>query len=290
MISIIVPIYNGEKFLPKFLESIVNQECKINKFELILIDNNSKDNTKNLIDRFKLKNHKINCSYIFYNEKSSSYASRNVGVKQSQGDILAFTDVDCILDKDWLINIQNILNNINDIVVSGMISLYFEDKRNIWENFDKIVHMRNDERIDKKEIATANMAISKKIFNRIGFFDEVTSGGDFNFAKRAIKNGFKIKFCNNVKVLHPTRKSYSEIKKKLLRLSFGEGELYKKHKKSLLKGLMLNFLRLFNLPKHLKISRKMIKNTGVLKVVKFNIVYFYIKILQFNEFRNGYKI
>ena len=288
MISVIVPIYNGSRFLSKFFNSLLSQNLDYKEFEIVMVDNNSDDNTPELIKQFINKNKNINLKYIFYNEKSSSYASRNIGVRNSKGDILAFTDSDCILENDWLKNIK-IRFIKKEKIISGKIELYFYDKRNIWENFDKIVHMRNDERINKNEVATANMIINKNLFKKIGFFDEVSSGGDFNFAKRAIKQGFEIEFIEEIKVLHPTRKTYNEIRKKLLRLTFGEGELYKKHNISFLRGIAVNILRIFNLPKHLKISKVMLLNVGIINVIKFNIIYFYLKILQLNSFVKGYR-
>ncbi|MEI6857766.1 glycosyltransferase [Psychrilyobacter sp.] len=290
MISVIVPVYNGEQFLPEFLKSILFQKVNFNSFEIILIDNNSNDKTKELINKFKKDNSNIDCKYLFYDGKASSYASRNVGLTNSKGDILAFTDVDCILEKDWLKNIQSKFNEKNNKIISGDIDLYFKDKKNIWENFDKIVHMRNDKRVKSNEIATANMALLKVTFNEIGIFDEVTSGGDFNFAKKAVKKGFEIEFSKDIKVLHPTRKTYLEIKKKLLRLSFGEGELYRKHNKSFARGIIINLLRILNLPKHYRISKKMVVNTGMFRMMIFNLVYFYLKLLQFGSFIRGYMV
>lgn len=288
MISVIVPIYNGSRFLENFFNSLLSQKLDCKEFEIVMVDNNSTDNTSELIKEFISKNEHINLKYIFYDKRASSYASRNIGVKNSRGEILAFTDSDCILENDWLENIKIKLTE-KEKIISGKIELYFDDKRNIWENFDKIVHMRNDERINKNEVATANMAINKTLFNKIGFFDEVSSGGDFNFAKRAVKQGFEIEFIEEIKVLHPTRKTYNEIRKKLLRLTFGEGELYKKHNRSFLKGIAVNILRVFNLPKHLKISSTMLPNVGIINVTKFNIIYFYLKVLQLNSFIRGYR-
>ncbi len=288
MISVIVPIYNGSKFLDKFFNSLLSQKLSFKEFEVIMVDNNSRDNTSELIKAFINRNVYINVKYIFYDEKASSYASRNIGVKNSKGDILAFTDSDCILEDDWLENIKAKLTE-KEKIISGNIELYFDDKKNIWENFDKIVHMRNDERVNKNEVATANMAISRSLFNKIGFFDEVSSGGDFNFAKRAVKQGLEIEFSKDIKVLHPTRKTYDEIKKKLLRLTYGEGELYKKHNRSFFRGIVVNILRILNLPKHLKISKLMLSNVGIINVIKFNLIYFYLKVLQLGSFVRGYR-
>jgi glycosyltransferase involved in cell wall biosynthesis len=288
MISVIIPVYNSEVFLSALFLSIQNQTLDTDLFEILFIDNNSTDKSPVLIKDFIVRNSKLTVKYFKYTQKASSYAARNYGVKKARGEILAFTDSDCILKDDWLVNIYNEFRQNADIIVSGKIELFLDNKENIWENFDKIVHMRNDLRIKKNQIATANMAVSKKTFLKIGFFPEVKSGGDFAWAEQAAGTNKKIIYKNNIIVFHPSRKSYQEIKKKLKRLAYGEGQLFRENNKKLLYGIFKNILRLIYLPKHIYISKNMISNVGFLRVIKFNFLYLFLKLKQIFYFIKGY--
>ncbi|MFW6030034.1 MAG: glycosyltransferase [Halanaerobiales bacterium] len=288
MISVIIPVYNSEQFLRELFNSIEEQTIEFHYFEIIFVDNMSTDQSPFLINEFINRNEAINASYYRYSEKASSYAARNYGVRKSAGDILAFTDSDCILHKDWINNIYNEFMGRDDLIISGNIELFLDDKKNIWENFDKIVHMRNDLRIKNKQIATANMAVRKKTFLKIGFFSEVKSGGDFSWAEKAASLNIVIFYKQNIIVFHPSRKSYQEIRKKLNRLAYGEGQLYRESDKSIISGIFKGVLRLIYFPKHIYISKKMLINIAFVKVVKFNIIYLYLKYQQIFYFVKGY--
>ncbi|MFW5980983.1 MAG: glycosyltransferase [bacterium] len=288
MISVIIPVYNAEEFLPSLFESIKIQNLDKNLFEVLFVDNSSIDSSHMIIQEFIENNKEYQLKYFHYSKKASSYAARNYGVKRAVGEILAFTDSDCIPENDWLENIYNELKDNTDIIISGKVELFLDDKENIWENFDKTVHMRNDIRVQKNQVATANMAVRKDIFLELGFFSEVKSGGDFAWAENAVQLNKEIVYKENITVLHPSRKEFTEIEKKMKRLAFGEGQLYKEKDRGLVRGILKGVLRLIYLPKHIYISRNMYSNVGLAGVTKFNILYFYLKLEQLFSFVKGY--
>ena len=189
---------------------------------------------------------------------------------------------------NWLANIYSAFKGDTDIIISGKIELFLDNEESIWENFDKIVHMRNDLRVQKNQIATANMAVRKNTFLKIGFFAEIKSGGDYAWAKYAAEINKKIVYKENIVVLHPSRKNYQQIEKKLKRLAYGEGQLYKETNRGFLPGLFKNILRLIYLPKHIYISRNMLANVGILGVISFNFYYLCLKLKQIFAFIEGY--
>lgn len=95
MISIIVPIYNVEKYLDKCLGSIVNQTYK--NIEIILVNNGSTDNSLNIAEKWKYRDNRIKVFSI--DNKGVSYA-RNYGIKVSNGNYIAFIDSDDWIDRD----------------------------------------------------------------------------------------------------------------------------------------------------------------------------------------------
>lgn len=94
LISIIVPVFNVEKYIEKCLNSIINQTYK--KLEIICINDGSTDNSRIILDKFK----SIDSRIIIINQKNQGLSvARNIGIKEAQGDLITFVDSD-----DWLEN------------------------------------------------------------------------------------------------------------------------------------------------------------------------------------------
>jgi len=90
LVSVIIPTYNREKFVTLAIDSVINQTFK--DYELIVIDDGSTDNTKNVLKQYNAKIH-----YIYQNNSGVS-AARNAGIKVARGEWLAFLDS----DDEWM--------------------------------------------------------------------------------------------------------------------------------------------------------------------------------------------
>lgn len=97
LISVIVPIYNSEKYLNKCIRSILTQTYE--NFELILINDGSTDKSSQICDYFKNKDKRI--KVINQHNKGQSIA-RNLGIKISEGEYISFVDADDYIEKDYL--------------------------------------------------------------------------------------------------------------------------------------------------------------------------------------------
>jgi glycosyltransferase involved in cell wall biosynthesis len=114
LVSIIIPVYNGEKTIKSAIESVINQNCK--DFELIIIDGNSSDDTMNVVSEFQ--------NYISYNisEPDKGYADAfNKGVKVATGDFIMMLAAD-----DWLLPLaidkfKNSVNNDTEVWCGSII-------------------------------------------------------------------------------------------------------------------------------------------------------------------------
>lgn len=130
-ISIIVPIYNGEKYLRRAIESIINQTLGFNNIELILIDDCSKDNSKNIILEYSDKYDNILPILL---EKNSGFPGkpRNMGLSKATGKYIMFFDVDdCYLPEACEILYNAITENDVDLVMGNY---YLNSNGNIMEN------------------------------------------------------------------------------------------------------------------------------------------------------------
>ena len=288
-ISVIIPVYNSEKFLDDLLDSLMRQSLNTGVYEIIFINNNSNDNSARILRNYT--NINKNCKYYMFNKKKGSYASRNFGISLARGDVLAFTDADCILEEKWLENIwkfYNVKENEN-LIIAGDIEIIVENSSNLWEQYDKIVNLNNEKYVKNKSAATANLIVPRKIFQNVGKFKELFSGGDTEWTKRASENGYNLKFIPDIKVYHPSRKNFIEAKNKIFRQGIGRGRKIACEKKSIILNLFLFFLRIFYIFTNIKISIKLIKKVGINKTIFFNIYFLVLRIYQLMGVYKGYK-
>lgn len=97
LISIIIPVYNSERFLHRCLNSVVNQTYK--DFEVILVDDGSHDESGVICDEYAAKDNRFR---IFHNPNGGPSKARNFGLEHSAGNYLLFIDSDDWLEEDAL--------------------------------------------------------------------------------------------------------------------------------------------------------------------------------------------
>lgn len=128
-ISIIVPVYNGEKYISKLINSVLVQNYQ--DYELLLINDGSTDDSYNLMSRLAGNNKKIK---IYNKNNSGPGLTRKFGFEQSSGDLLFFVDSD-----DWITN-ENTLKEINEIFENDKkIDVLFFDREDIIDNKKSII-------------------------------------------------------------------------------------------------------------------------------------------------------
>ena len=175
-VSIIVPAYNEEEKISELIESLLDLDYPNKLLEIIIVDNNSSDKTKEIIKQYPVK-------LLEENNKQSSYAARNRGIRNSKGGILAFTDADCVVKADWLMRGIECLQNKGIAVVIGEVTFISDYRLNIFEKYDKITAF-------KHACKTGNLITFKNVFERVGLFNEnLISGGDTEWGARVEKKG-----------------------------------------------------------------------------------------------------
>ena len=151
-ISIIVPIYNTEKFLDKCLNSLVNQTYK--NIEIILIDDGSTDNSLNICLDYQKKDNRIK---VIHQENKGLSGARNRGFEESTGDYIWYIDSDDYIENDSLKVIKPYLDKY-DIIVFNFNEI--RDNRVI-----KIKDTKEYDNVNQKYMLSYAMAWNK-IFNR----------------------------------------------------------------------------------------------------------------------------
>ncbi len=187
MISAIISTYNREKFLPDLFKSIQNQSLDSNKFEIIIVDNNSPGNTKELSMNLK-KNSSFSVQYFLEKKQGLSYA-RNRGIEVAKGKIIVFVDDDALLDKKYFEKLMFYFQeDPKCMAIGSKIHLDYEgNDPPAWENkYLNKLHAYFDLGNQKKIFNNSqypigtNMSFRKEVFELIG---------NFNISLGRIKSG-----------------------------------------------------------------------------------------------------
>ena len=206
-ISFIIPVYNGEKTLAACLDSVLKQD--FSDCEVIIVDNNSTDKTKENIARFLKQSEKF--SYVFESNRGRANA-RNAGVDAARGEIIAMIDADCIAPTDWLKKISEPIISGEESVVSGFendaIGNYWSRMRQV-ADWNFIKSKINDGYID--HLDTKNFAIKADILKRLRFNSGLSAYEDWDLFLRLKKENIKIKFLADLLVTHHHDASFSEL-------------------------------------------------------------------------------
>lgn len=233
-LSMIVPCYNGVRFIPYFLKDLSNLTLpKDVVVELVCIDNGSSDESMQTFEKYR-REFRIPFSVrlLSYTEKQGSYPARNYGVEQTDGDVLVFTDIDCRLPSDYIEKLCILVSGIQSgFIIAGNVELFLGEDPNLFEYYDYVFGFNMKSYVSQKTGVTANAVIDRNSFELAGGFDMVESGGDRMFYKKALRlPGIQYEFHPQLNVKHPCRNSYREITKKAKRV--GRGLAYYANRRS----------------------------------------------------------
>ena len=224
-VSVIIPAYQAMNDLAINLESLHNQSYPSTDYEIIVVDNGENDGIENLLDTFPLLS-------IIKEEEKSSYAARNSGIRHSKGQVIVFTDADCIASQTFIQEgVKKLQSTPNCGLVGGQIKLQFlhDNRPNLIELFEHATIFLQEKFITKhKYAATANVFTYIDVINDVGFFkSHLKSMGDGDWGRRVWKAGYSLAYSEEAYVLHPTRRSFNALSKRCKRLVGGRYAKYK---------------------------------------------------------------
>lgn len=224
-ISAIIPMYNEEKYIENFIDSILTQDYNFQKVELIFVDGNSKDRTVELL---KDKLRKLNIKYnILQNDKKITPISLNLAIKNSINEVIIRLDVHSEYPDNYFEKCMYYINNIEADNVGCLIETKSEGMVGecIADVLSSSFGVGNSKfRINAKSgyVDTVPFGTFRRIlFKKIGLFDErLVRSEDSEFNSRIIKNGGKIYLFNDIKVIYHPRDTI----KKLINMAFLNGQ------------------------------------------------------------------
>lgn len=242
-VSVIIPVFNDACRLQNCLLALENQTYPQNHYEIIVIDNGSHESVEKSIDHFAHVS-------VLMEKRPGSYAARNRGIASVKGEVIAFTDSDCIPRPDWIEKgVANILHYPQCGLVAGKINLFFKNPRQLTpvELYESLMAFPQKTYIEKLHFgATANMFTLKSVFDKAGLFnDKLQSGGDREWGQRVFSLGYKQVYAKDTCIDHPARSSFRQLYQKLVRTnSSGKSDFKEKGNQLALKtaGYVVRFL------------------------------------------------
>ena len=271
-ISVIIPTYRDWKRLKLCVDALSMQNYPSSEFEVIIVNNDPFDFPPmlGLGPNFK----------IIAESRIGSYAARNAGLAVAKGEIIGFTDSDCIPDSNWINNaISHFKSQKNLDRVTGRVNI-FRSQNSSWVawKLESITAFNQKYNAKNGVAVTANLFVRRKVFDQIGVFDEsLFSGGDFAWNRSATEQGVSLLYSENVVVNHPARASMKNVVKKSLRV-VGGGYVQSRQKRTTVS------FALKQLVPPIRYGMLLIKDGKPITSVLFACsVYWVIKVLMFLE-------
>lgn len=201
-VSVIIPTYKDWNKLSICLDALEKQSYPQEQFEIIIVNNDSEDT---LPEGYKISKN----VRLIEEAKPGSYAARNAALKIARGEIIGFTDSDCVPEKDWITNAVTFLQE-NKIYsrVGGPVEIIIKSATpTAVERYNQEYSFPQKWLINNGGgSVTANLFVYKSIFDVIGGFDDsLMSMGDKFWGMKAETAGYKIAYVENVIVHHPSR-------------------------------------------------------------------------------------
>lgn len=223
-VSIVIPTYRDKNVLQKCLAALEKQTFPVDKFEVIVVNN---DPEKQL----KINSEQLHLTLVS-EHKAGSYSARNKGIEEANGEIIGFTDADCIPDKNWITRAINHFKKEPHVDLIGGKIEQFKDDNKITDavfEYQRLFSFNQEHYINHKGFSvTANIFARKKVFKIIGAFNsDLFSGGDFDFGLRAKKAGLTITYDPKLIIKHPARGGVKDLIKKKIRTTQGGHDMRK---------------------------------------------------------------
>lgn len=192
-VSVIIPVYNDQAGIDACVDALSKQSWPQDHYEIIVVDNGSSPPIR-IDSKYKHLVRLIQC------HTPGSYAARNAGMSAARGEVLAFTDADCVPDQDWIRSGALALEQENGgSLIGGEIKLFLSKNPTATERYQYITGFMQQENIENQGFTvTANLFATRKQAEKIGPFDEkLLSGGDREWSWRAGHRGFKVRYSQN---------------------------------------------------------------------------------------------
>jgi glycosyltransferase involved in cell wall biosynthesis len=224
--GVIIPVYNDKNRFEKCLKALRVQTYPLDKFEIMIIDDGSTDGLGELV-KFYQDRPGLNIKY-FYQENKGPAAARNLGIKHSRADILAFIDSDCVPAENWLEEVVKGYDSDKTAGVGGIIEASPTDSK--VSQYCAYVKMNRTPKIDAGGIAyliTGNASFRKDCLLLINGFDErfdFPGGEEPDLCYRLKQKGYIFQFNHNAVVYNTHKQKLAQLARTFF--NYGKGQSF----------------------------------------------------------------
>lgn len=229
-VSVVVPIYNGERDLSGLIDGLLGQTYPADRVEFLMVDNGSCDRTPQLLAAAvqTAQTQGLTLKHLSETDVQSAYAARNTGIRAATGEIIAFTDADCYPKPNWL---AELVQGFQDEAVGLMVGEVVAFPSTTWlEQFAERKNLLSQKATLANRFCpygqTANVAIRAKAFEGVGLFrPHMTTGGDADLCWRLQKEGgWQLQFAESAQVQHHHRTNFKDLRSQWYR--YGKSSRY----------------------------------------------------------------
>jgi glycosyltransferase involved in cell wall biosynthesis len=223
-ISIVIPTYRRPKLLAKCLDALLHQTFDANDFEIIVVSDGPDEATRTLVTS-QAVGKQVRMTHLNLREKKGPAAARNMGWMNAEGELIAFTDDDCVPDKEWLSDIWKSYDGSSEVAFSGTVVVPLSENPTDYE--------LNTAHLETAEFITANCVCTKQALQRTGGFDErfaLAWREDSDLHFKLLINHIPIHKIKAL-VVHPVRQAPWGVSLKEQKKGMFNALLYKKYPK-----------------------------------------------------------
>lgn len=250
-ISVVISAYKNERTIERCLASVLDQTIPKNEYEVICIVGKSNDKTEN-----KTQNFSENVTVINVDSNSTISKKRNLGVKNADGNIIAFSDGDCRFPNKWIENIDRSFNDTPEAdflcgkrvcISDNFFAQYrYELYKRFSGKFTSKTQLFDKNSKNILTISGNNMTFRRKIFSDGNSFPPFKfSSEDIALELELLKRGYKFKYDPNIVVYHEHPLSLIDFIRKYSRYGVGKCNLRRSFDETTLSSLPSMYIDLF---------------------------------------------
>jgi len=218
-VTVVIPVHGDQGLLARTIASLAAQDYP-GEFDVVVVDNGDNRGLDVAVEPLAR-------AVVVREAERGSYAARNAALEHARGEVLAFTDADCLPRGNWLtMGVSELLATGQPAFVGGAIELFAADPRHptFAELWDRVNGLRQGHYVQEQGwAATANMLTLRTTFDAVGAFaGALKSGGDREWGERAAASGVRPVFSAAAVVDHPARSTMAELHSKVRRVTRGD--------------------------------------------------------------------
>jgi len=224
-VSVVIPAFNCQKTISQTIQALLRQSYK-GLIEIVVVDDGSTDDTKKIIQGFPM------VKYVYQNNAGPAKA-RNRGFETSKGQVVFFTDSDCIPHQDW---IETMLEGFEGARVSVVCGSYgIVNRENLLARcIHQEIRFRHLKLMPEypKAFGSYNFCILRRVFDEVGGFDASyrrASGEDNDLSYKVLKKGYKIRFQKEALVDHHHPERLGKYLREQFQHGFWRVKMYQEH-------------------------------------------------------------